>query len=143
MAQALAEPGDTRHGFRQFSTINHDFNRITSMSVTKNGNVLLCDYNKKQIDLVDADGGFLNKIPLTGNPYDVTVTTGNIAFVTMPNDGYVLQLDPDRLVIIKKFKSGDGAPDQIVRCLSAVKSDEGKCAFNISSTLNFFSKTHM
>jgi hypothetical protein len=49
MAQVLAVPGDRRHGFDHTGSFFHDFGRITGIAVSKENNVLLCDYIKNQL----------------------------------------------------------------------------------------------
>ena len=67
MTQVLAVPGDRRHGFERIHLLCHDFGRITGIAVSKENNVLLCDYIKNQLLMFDEEGNYLNYLPLTGN----------------------------------------------------------------------------
>ncbi|CAC5400082.1 unnamed protein product [Mytilus coruscus] len=80
MAQVLAVPGDVRHGFSYIGQFNHDFGRITGIASTIKGNILVCDYDKKNLILVDHHGNYLKKLDLDSEPYDVAITT-------VPNTG--------------------------------------------------------
>jgi hypothetical protein len=84
MAQVLAVPGDRRHGFDRKGSFSHDFGIITGMAVTKENNVLLCDYIKSQLLLFGEEGNYLSYLPLTSSPWDVAISNQNIAYVTMP-----------------------------------------------------------
>ena len=104
MTQVLAVPGDRRHGFERIHLLCHDFGRITGISVSKENNVLLCDYIKNQLLLFDEEGNYLNYLPLTGSPWDVAISNQNIAYVTMTTvrEQCILQVDPDKLCIVAK-----------------------------------------
>ena len=84
MAQVLAVPGDRRHGFDFECSFSHDFGRITGIAVSKENNVLLCDYIKNQLLLFGEEGNYLSYLPLTSSPWNVGISNQNIAFVTMP-----------------------------------------------------------
>jgi hypothetical protein len=122
----LAVPGDRRHGFdvRQQS-FSHDFGRITGIAVSKENNVLLCDYIKKQLLLFDEEGKYLSYLPLTSSPWDVAISNQNIAFVTMPTEEpmHVLELDPDKLCICSK-KVPRGI---FISCVSSAMSMKELC----------------
>ncbi|CAG2212342.1 unnamed protein product [Mytilus edulis] len=98
MAQVLAEPGHVRHGFSYVGQFNHDFGRITGIAATIKGNILLCDYDKKHLILVDHLGNYLKKLNLDSEPYDVAITSQNIGYITQPKSRTVIQVDPDRMV---------------------------------------------
>ena len=68
MAQVLTIPGDRRHGFDFKRSFSHDFGRITGMAVSKENNVLLCDYIKNQLLLFSEEGNYLSCLPLTSSP---------------------------------------------------------------------------
>ncbi|CAC5379917.1 unnamed protein product [Mytilus coruscus] len=102
MAQMLAVPGDVRHGFSYNCALNHDFGRITSIAATQKGNILLCDYDKKNLLLVDSLGKYLKKLYFDSEPSDVAITIQNIGYVTQPNTRSVLRIDPDRMLILMK-----------------------------------------
>jgi hypothetical protein len=103
MAQVLAVPGDRRHGFDFKRSFSHDFGRITGIAVSNENNVLICDYIKNQLLLFDEEENYLNCLPLTSSPWDVVISTENIAFVTMPTERYILLVDPDKLNICSKL----------------------------------------
>ncbi|XP_071141554.1 uncharacterized protein [Mytilus edulis] len=117
MAQVLAVPGDVRHGFSYIGQFNHDFGRITGIAATIRGNILLCDYDKKNLILVDPLGNYLKKLDVDSEPYDVAITSQNIGFITQPNSRTVLQIDPDRMVLL--FKSTCIDLNTSVLCVSA------------------------
>jgi hypothetical protein len=102
MAQVLAVPGDRRHGFDFECSFSHDFGRITGIAVSKENNVLLCDYIKNQLLLFGEEGNYLSYLPLTSSHWDVAISNQNIAFVTMPTEQCILQVDPDKLCIFAK-----------------------------------------
>ena len=102
MAQVLAVPGDRRHGFDFKRSFSHDFGRITGIAVSKENNVLLCDYIKNQLLLCGEEGNYLSCLPLTSSPWDVAISNQNIAFVTMTTEQCILQVDPDKLCIFAK-----------------------------------------
>ena len=104
MAQVLAVPGDRRHGFDFKRSFSHDFSRITGIAVSKENNVLLCDYIKNQLLLFDEEGNYLSYLPLIGSPWDVAISNQNIAYLTMTTDHQqcILQVDPDKLCIVAK-----------------------------------------
>ncbi|XP_063408315.1 uncharacterized protein LOC134691684 [Mytilus trossulus] len=118
MAQVLAVPGDVRHGFAYKTTFHHDFGRFTAIASTTTGNILLCDYDKKNLLLVGPLGKYLNKINLESEPFDVAITSQNIGYVTLPNKRSVLQIDPDRLVVLHNVANNDKWTTVI--CVSAV-----------------------
>ncbi|CAC5396531.1 unnamed protein product [Mytilus coruscus] len=117
MAQVLAVPGHVRHGFSYISQFNHDFGRITGIAATIKGNILLCDYDKKNLILVDPLGNYLKKLDVDSEPYDVAITSQNIGFITQPNSRTVLQIDPDRMVLL--FKATCNELNTTVFCVSA------------------------
>ena len=112
MSQVLAVPGDRRHGFDFKRSFSHDFGRITEIE----NNVLLCDYTKHQLLLFDEEGNYLNCLPLTSSPWDVAISNQNIAYVTMPTEQCILQVDPDKLCICSKVAFGDSSR---ISCVSA------------------------
>jgi hypothetical protein len=116
MAQVLAVHGDRRHGFDRKGSFSHDFGRVTGIAVTKENNVLLCDYIKNQLLLFDEEENYLNCLPLTSSPWDVAISNQNIAFVTMTTEQCILQVDPDKLCICLKTVFGDSA---FISCVSA------------------------
>ncbi|VDH99770.1 Hypothetical predicted protein [Mytilus galloprovincialis] len=118
MAQVLAVPGDVRHGFVYKTTFNNGFGRITGIAATTMGNMLLCDYDSKNVILVDHVGKYLNQINLESEPFDVAITSQNIGYITLPNIRSVLRIDPDRLVVLHKTTSSDQSTTVI--CVSAV-----------------------
>ncbi|XP_071141738.1 uncharacterized protein [Mytilus edulis] len=118
MAQVLAVPGDVRQGFAYKTTFHHDFGRITGIASTTTGNILLCDYDKKNLLLVDPLGKYLNKLSVESEPFDVAITSQNIGYITFPNIRSVLRIDPDRLVIIHKTITNDQCITVV--CVSAV-----------------------
>ena len=117
MAQVLAVPGDRRHGFDFKRTFSHDFGRITGIAVSNENNVLLCDYIKNQILLFDEEGNYLSYLPLTSSPCDVAISYQNIAFVTMPTEQFILQVDPDKLCI--SSKTVFEYPNVFISCVSS------------------------
>ncbi|XP_076083952.1 uncharacterized protein LOC143054787 [Mytilus galloprovincialis] len=120
MAQVLAVPGDVRHGFSYICQFNHDFGRITGIAATTKGNILLCDYVKKNLMLVDPSGHYLNNLDVDSEPYDLSVTNQNIGFITLPNSRCVLQIDPDRMVVL--FKATCKKLNTTVFCVSALEN---------------------
>ncbi|VDI79285.1 Hypothetical predicted protein [Mytilus galloprovincialis] len=68
--------------------------------------------------LVDHLGNYLNKLDVDSEPYDVSVTNQNISYVTQPNSRTVLQIDPDRMVLLSKVTCND--LHSTVTCVSAV-----------------------
>ncbi|CAG2227779.1 uncharacterized protein [Mytilus edulis] len=118
MAQVLAVPGDVRHGFAFKTTFHHDFGRITGIASTTLGNILLCDYDKKNLILVDPLGKYLNKLSVESEPFDVAITSQNIGYITLPNIRSVLRIDPDRLVVIHKTTANEHCTTVV--CVSAV-----------------------
>ncbi|CAG2185255.1 unnamed protein product [Mytilus edulis] len=107
MAQVLAESGDVRHGFSYIGKRNHDFGRITGIAVTIKGNILLCDYDERHLILVGPYGNYLKKLDVDSEPYDMAITSQNIGYVTQPNSKTVLQIDPDRMVLLFKTTCTD------------------------------------
>ncbi|XP_052086103.1 uncharacterized protein LOC127723496 [Mytilus californianus] len=118
MAQVLAVPGDVRHGFSYVSQFNHNFGRITGIAATLKGNILLCDYDKKNLILVDPLGNYLKKLNVDSEPYDIAITSQNIGYITQPNSRSVLQIDPDRMVEL--FHATCNELSTTVFCVSAV-----------------------
>lgn len=103
MAQVLAEPGHVRHGFSYVGQFNHDFGRITGIAASIKGNILLCVYDKKNMILVDSLGNYLKQLDLDNEPYDVAITNQNIGYITQPNSKSVLQIDPERMMVLFKL----------------------------------------
>jgi hypothetical protein len=120
MTQVLAVPGDRRHGFDLKSSFSHDFDRITGIAVTNENNVLLCDYIKNQLLLFDEEGNYLSYLPLTSSPWDVATSNQNIAFVTMPTEQCILQVDPEKIYICSKTIFRDS--NAFISCVSAAMS---------------------
>ncbi|CAG2239446.1 unnamed protein product [Mytilus edulis] len=120
MAQVLAVPGDVRHGFSYIGQFNHDFGRITGIAATIKGNILLCDYVKKNLILVDPLGNCLQKLDVDSEPYDLAITSQNIGYITQPNSRTVLQIDPDRMMVL--FKATCDELNTTVFCVSAVSN---------------------
>lgn len=118
MAQVLAVPGNVRHGFAYITRFPHDFGRITAIASTTTGNILLCDYDKKTLFLLDPLGKYLNKLSVESEPFDVAITSQNIGYITQPNTRSVLRIDPDRMVVLHKASSDDLCMSVI--CASAV-----------------------
>ncbi|VDH97598.1 Hypothetical predicted protein [Mytilus galloprovincialis] len=102
MAQVLAVQGDVRHGFSYNCTFNHDFARITGLAASSNGNIVLCDHNNKTLILVDNIGNYITKLNVDSEPYDVAITSQNVGYITQPNTRSVLQIDPERMVVLSK-----------------------------------------
>ncbi|CAC5388266.1 unnamed protein product [Mytilus coruscus] len=102
MAQVLAVPGDVRHGFSYNISFNRDFGRITGIAASSKGNIVLCDHNNKNLILVDNIGNCLTELNVDSEPYDVAITRQNIGYITQPNTRSVLQIDPDRMVVLSK-----------------------------------------
>jgi hypothetical protein len=119
MAQVLAVPRDRRHVFWCEDPFFHDFGRITGIAVSNENNVLLCDYTKHQLLLFDEEGNYLSCLPLTSGPWDVAISNQNTAFVTMPTEQCILQVDPDKLSICTKTVFGD--PNAFISCVSSAK----------------------
>ena len=120
MAQVLAVPGDRRHGFDFKRSFSHDFGRITGIAVSNENNVLLCDYIKNQLLLFDEEGNYLSYLPLTSSPWDVAISNQNTAFVTMPTEQCILQVDPDKLCICSKTVFEH--PNTFISCVSSEMS---------------------
>jgi hypothetical protein len=123
MAQVLAVPGDRRHGFDLKSSFYHDFGRITGIAVTNENNVLLCDYIKNQLLLFCEEGNYLSYLPLTGSPWDVAISNQIIAFVTMPTEQCILQVDQEKIYIYSKTVFRDS--NTFISCESAAISMKG------------------
>ena len=102
MAQVLAVPRDRRHVFLCEDPFLHDFGRITGIAVSNENNVLLCDYTKHQLLLFDEEGNYISSLPLTSSPWDVAISNQNIAFVTMPTEQCILQVDPEKNIHLLK-----------------------------------------
>lgn len=124
MAQALARPGDVRHSFEFMVSIEHDFGRITGIAATgkRNKCILLCDYLRKNLVLVDSRGKYMNSLPTESEPYDVAITWSNIGYVTLPNARSVLQVDPELMVVLMKITCSDC--NNSVLCLSRLPHSE-------------------
>ncbi|CAG2248880.1 unnamed protein product [Mytilus edulis] len=120
MAQVLAVPGHVRHGFSYVGQFNHDFGRITGIAATIKGNLLLCDYDKKNLILVDPIGNYLKKLIVDSEPYDVAITSQNIGYITQPKSRTVTQIDPERMVEL--FQSTCNDLSTTVFCVSAIPS---------------------
>ncbi|XP_063418233.1 uncharacterized protein LOC134701016 [Mytilus trossulus] len=120
MAQVLAVPGDVRHEFAFRTSFNHDFGRITGIAATTKGNIVLCDYDKKNLILLDPFGTYLNKLEMESQPYDVVITSQNIGYVTQPNTRSVVQIDPDRLIVLHNATSNNKCTSVI--CAAAVQN---------------------
>ncbi|XP_076083748.1 uncharacterized protein LOC143054620 [Mytilus galloprovincialis] len=118
MAQVLAVPGDVRHGFSYIGQFSHDFGRITGIAASIKGNILLCDYDKKNLILVDHLGNYLKKLDVNSEPYDVAITSQNIGYITQPNSRTFLQIDPERMIVL--FKATCNELNTTVFCVSAV-----------------------
>ncbi|CAG2212343.1 unnamed protein product [Mytilus edulis] len=84
MAQVLAVPGHVRHGFSYVGQFNHDFGRITGIAASIKGNILLCDYDNKNMTLVDPLGNYLKKLDLDSEPYDVAITSQATQDISAP-----------------------------------------------------------
>lgn len=129
MAQVLAVPGEVRHGFSFNCSFNHDFSRITGIAATAKGNILLCDFDKKNLILVASLGSYLNKINVDSEPYDVAITGENVGYITQPSTRSVLQIDPDRMIIVLKTSINDlGAT---VMCSTAFSASPCFLCFNL------------
>ncbi|CAC5390162.1 unnamed protein product [Mytilus coruscus] len=133
MAQVLAVPGDVRHGFSYIGQFNHDFGRITGIAATIKGNILLCDYVKKNLILVDHLGIVLRKLDVDSEPYDLAITSQNIGYITQPNSRTILQIDPDRMMIL--FKVTCNELSTTVFCVSAVPNTGRNLSGNVSCFL--------
>ncbi|VDI34864.1 Hypothetical predicted protein [Mytilus galloprovincialis] len=107
MAQVLAVQGDVRHGFCYNCTFNHDFARITGLAASYNGNLVLCDHNNKTLILVDNIGNYITKLNVDSEPFDVAITGQNVGYITEPNTRSVLQIDPERMVVLSKNTCND------------------------------------
>ncbi|CAG2226880.1 unnamed protein product [Mytilus edulis] len=83
-------------------SFNHDFGRITGIAASSKGNIVLCDHNNNTLILVDNIGKYLTKLNVDSEPYDVAITSQNIGYITQPNTRSVLQIDPDRMVVLSK-----------------------------------------
>lgn len=124
MAQALAIPGDVRHSFEFMVSFEHDFGRITGIAASgrRKKCILLCDYLRKNLVLVDSRGRFMNSLPTESEPYDVAITWSNIGYVTLPNARSVLQIDPELMVVLMKIPCPDC--NNSVLCLSRLPHSE-------------------
>ncbi|VDI12803.1 Hypothetical predicted protein [Mytilus galloprovincialis] len=133
MAQVLAVPGHVRHGFSYICQFNHDFGRITGIAATMKGNILLCDYDKKNLILVDPLGNYLKKLNVDSEPYDIAITSQNIGYITKPKSRSVIQIDPDRMVEL--FQATCNNLSTTVLCVSAVPSTERDFSGKVSCFL--------
>ncbi|CAG2216045.1 unnamed protein product [Mytilus edulis] len=133
MAQVLAVPGHVRHGFSYVGQFNHDFGRITGIAATIKGNILLCDYDKKNLILVDPLGNYLKKLNVHSEPYDIAITSQNIGYITQPKSRSVIQIDPDRMVEL--FQATCNNLSTTVFCVSAVPSTERNFSGKVSCFL--------
>lgn len=120
MAKVFAVLGDVRHGFSYVGQFNHDFGRITGISATIKGNILLCPYVKKNLVLVDPLGNYLNKLNVDSEPYDIAITSQNIGYSTQPKSRSVIQIYPDRMVEL--FQATCNELSTTVLCVSAVSN---------------------
>ncbi|CAC5396534.1 unnamed protein product [Mytilus coruscus] len=118
LRQVLAEPGHVRHGFSYISQFNHNFSRITGIAATIKENILLCDYDKKNLILIDPLGNYLQKLNVDSEPYDIAITSQNIGYITQPKSRSVLQNDLDRMVEL--FQATCNDLSTTVFCVSAV-----------------------
>ncbi|VDI65795.1 Hypothetical predicted protein [Mytilus galloprovincialis] len=118
--QVLAVPGHVRHGFSYVGQFDHNFGRITGIAASIKGNILLCDYNKKNIILVDPLRNYLKKLDLDSEPYDVAITSQNFGYITQPNSKSVLQIDPDKMMVL--LKSTCKKLGTTVFCVSAIQN---------------------
>lgn len=116
MAQVLAKPGDVRHGFSYYNSFNYDFGRITGIAATRKRS--LCDYDNKNRILVDSSENMLKTLCVDNEPYDLTITSQNIGFITLPNTRSLLLKDPERMVIL--FKATCDELNTNVLCVSAI-----------------------
>lgn len=114
----LAVPGDVIHGFSYNCFLNHDFGRISGIAASRKGDILLCDYDKTNLLLVDSLGKYLKKLNVDSEPYDVAITFKNIGFVTQLKTRSVLKIDPDRMVVLMKATCNDLNTSAL--CASAV-----------------------
>lgn len=130
MAQILAVPGHVRHSFSFNCSFNHDFGRITVISASTKGNILVCDYDKKNLILFDPVGNYFKKLILDSEPYDVAITHHNIGYVTQPNSRSALKIDPERL----KATCSDLNTSPL--CLSSVSNTYAKYTCNLSLNAN-------
>ena len=69
------------------------------------------------------EGNYLSYIPLTGNPWDVATSNENIAFVTMPTEQCILQVDQEKIYICSKTVFSDS--NAFISCVSAAMSMKG------------------
>lgn len=118
MAQVLAVPGIVRHGFSYKGQFNHDFGRVTGIAASIKGHLLLCDYVKKNLILVDHLGNLLRKLDVDSEPCNLARTSQNIGYITQPNSRSVLQIDPYRMMIL--FKTTCNELSTTVFCVSAI-----------------------
>ncbi|CAG2221892.1 unnamed protein product [Mytilus edulis] len=120
MAKVLAVPEHIRHGFSYIGQFNNDFGRITGIAATIKGKILLCDFDKKNLILVDPLGNYLKKLNVDSEPYDIAITSQNIGYITQPKSRSVIQIDPDRMVELFQAKCNDLSTTVI--CVLAVPS---------------------
>ncbi|CAC5397493.1 unnamed protein product [Mytilus coruscus] len=81
----------------------------------------MCDCQEgKESVLVDPKGDLLNILNLDSEQFNVAVTDQNIGYITQPNTESILQIDPDRMVILHRVKSNDVCSTEI--CVSAVSN---------------------
>ncbi|VDI79286.1 Hypothetical predicted protein [Mytilus galloprovincialis] len=124
MAQWMNMSGVDGHGFSYIGRFNHEFGRVTGIAATIKGNIVLCDYDKKNLILVDPLGNYLKNLNLDSEPYDVDITSQNIGYVTQPNSRSVLQIDPDNMMVLFQAKCSELGTT--VFCVSAVPNT-GRC----------------
>lgn len=127
MAQALAEPGDIRHGFTYVSTSNYSFGRISGMACTAKGNVIICDNMENKLVLVDKNGHYLSHVCTEDKPWDVCTDRSNSAYVTFPLKKEMRQFYPDQLIDVAVLIGGKNNAN----CPIAVSEVVGKDDFGV------------
>ena len=70
--------------------------------------------------MFDEEGNYLSYLPLTSSPWDVATSNQNIAFVTMPTEQCILQVDPEKIYICSKTVFRDS--NAFISCVSAAMS---------------------
>ncbi|CAC5379916.1 TRIM2_3 [Mytilus coruscus] len=140
MAQMLAVPGHVRHGFSINCSFNYDFGRITGIAASTNGNILVCDYDKKNLILFNPVGNYFKKLNLDSEPYDVAITHQNIGYVTQPNIRSALKIDPERMVVLLKATCNDLNTSPL--CVSAFPNTNVIYTCNLSLHINGVTTMH-
>lgn len=84
---------------------------------------------QKESVLVDLKGDLLNILNLDSEPFDVAITNQNIGYITQPNTESILQMDPDRMIILHRVKSNDVCTPGI--CVSAVSNSGMDTPYNV------------